>query len=61
MDASVGNVGVLPKASACGPGTVACTEFLKGRGGKKKKRAHIAHPHHCTGQFSTRFGSQEGL
>ena len=30
------------------------------RGVKKKKWAHIARPHHCRGQFSTCFGSQEG-
>jgi len=39
---------------------VACTDFLKGSGRKKKKRAHIARPHHRRRHFSTRFGSQEG-
>jgi len=39
---------------------VACTDFLKGRGRKKEKTAHIVRPHHCRGHFRTRFGSQEG-
>ena len=43
-----------------GINAVACTDFLKGRGGKGKKRAHIARPHHCRGHFSTRFGFPKG-
>jgi len=36
---------------------VACTDFLKDRG-ERKKSTHIRRPHHCRGHFSMRFGSQ---